>query len=77
MHSSDATNSYNVTVLSTAPCSMLKFSADVYLAMTGGQVSFDIDALTHTENAQAENSRQSIQIDLPVIRPSAEELEAT
>ncbi|QCO21579.1 DNA polymerase III subunit epsilon [Acinetobacter cumulans] len=50
--------------------------ADVYLAMTGGQVSFDIDALTHTENAQSENSRQSIQIDLPVILPSAEELEA-
>ena len=50
--------------------------SDVYLAMTGGQVSFDIDALTHNESEQRAGSRQSIQIELPVILPNAEELEA-
>ncbi|CAM4096104.1 DNA polymerase III subunit epsilon [Acinetobacter pragensis] len=48
--------------------------SDVYLAMTGGQVSFDIDALTHADGAQAEMARQAVQIDLPVILPNAEEL---
>ncbi|RKG30315.1 DNA polymerase III subunit epsilon [Acinetobacter tianfuensis] len=50
--------------------------SDVYLAMTGGQVSFDMDALTHSETEQNSGSRQSIQIELPIIMPSAEELEA-
>ncbi|MGE8561556.1 MAG: DNA polymerase III subunit epsilon [Acinetobacter sp.] len=50
--------------------------ADVYLAMTGGQVSFDMDTLTESEQQQAQSARQSIQIDLPVILPSAQELEA-
>ena len=48
--------------------------SDVYLAMTGGQVSFDIDALTHSESAQGNASRQAVQIELPAIMPSEEEL---
>ena len=48
--------------------------SDVYLAMTGGQVSFDIDALTHSESAQGNTSRQAVQIELPAIMPSEEEL---
>ncbi len=50
--------------------------ADVYLAMTGGQVSFDMDTLTESEQQQAQITRSTVQIDLPVILPSAEELEA-
>ena len=51
--------------------------ADVYLAMTGGQVSFDIDALSETTDPfQNENTHQMLDIALPVIAPSAEELEA-
>ena len=51
--------------------------ADVYLAMTGGQVSFDIDALSETtDHFQGENTHQMLDIALPVIAPSAEELEA-
>ena len=50
--------------------------ADVYLAMTGGQVSFDMDTLTESEQQQNQIARASVQIELPVILPSAEELEA-
>ena len=48
--------------------------SDVYLAMTGGQVSFDMDALSQHENHGQQNSRQRVQIDLPVILPEPEEL---
>ncbi|MEG2637807.1 MAG: DNA polymerase III subunit epsilon, partial [Acinetobacter sp.] len=51
--------------------------ADVYLAMTGGQVSFDMDAISaHTEQGQGNVIRQKLELDLPVIAPSDEELEA-
>ncbi|WP_180074760.1 DNA polymerase III subunit epsilon [Acinetobacter sp. YH12116] len=51
--------------------------ADVYLAMTGGQVSFDMDALSaHHEEQSGESGRRSIEVELPVILPSAAELEA-
>ena len=51
--------------------------ADVYLAMTGGQVSFDMDAISaHTEQGQGNVIRQKLELDLPVIAPSNEELEA-
>ncbi len=51
--------------------------SDVYLAMTGGQVSFDIDALSQTnDETNAQGVRNAIQIDLPIIQPSQEELEA-
>lgn len=48
--------------------------SDVYLAMTGGQVSFDIDALSQSENSQNTTNKTRVQIDLPVIHPSEEEL---
>ncbi|MGR2826455.1 DNA polymerase III subunit epsilon [Acinetobacter sp. 1124_18A] len=48
--------------------------SDVYLAMTGGQVSFDIDALSQSENSLNTANKTRVQIDLPVIRPSEEEL---
>lgn len=50
--------------------------ADVYLAMTGGQVSFDMDALSsqHEQSSQS-GERQKIEIDLPVILASEQELE--
>ncbi|SEL74163.1 DNA polymerase III subunit epsilon [Acinetobacter sp. DSM 11652] len=52
--------------------------SDVYLAMTGGQVSFDIDALSahdhHSETGQ--NQYQKIEVDLPIIYASDEELAA-
>ncbi|MGE8685039.1 MAG: DNA polymerase III subunit epsilon [Acinetobacter sp.] len=50
--------------------------SDVYLAMTGGQVSFDIDALTHSHNEDGSQSRAALEIELPIILPSSEELEA-
>ena len=50
--------------------------ADVYLAMTGGQVSFDMDTLTESEQQEAQTARLSVQIELPVILPSEQELEA-
>ena len=50
--------------------------ADVYLAMTGGQVSFDMDSLTESEQQDAHSARQSIHLDLAVILPSAQELTA-
>ena len=50
--------------------------ADVYLAMTGGQVSFDMDALSHSEQQNSQTTRQALEIELPVILPSADELEA-
>nr|WP_174506511.1 DNA polymerase III subunit epsilon [Acinetobacter sp. Marseille-Q1620] len=51
--------------------------SDVYLAMTGGQVSFDMDSFSQQDGESAgQTIRQEIQIDLPVIFPSAEELEA-
>lgn len=51
--------------------------SDVYLAMTGGQVSFDMDALSaHTDQAQRNSARKKIEINAPIILPSDEELEA-
>lgn len=50
--------------------------ADVYLAMTGGQVAFDMDALSASEAQQRQSDRLSIDIDLAVILPSEEELDA-
>nr|WP_315278206.1 DNA polymerase III subunit epsilon [uncultured Acinetobacter sp.] len=50
--------------------------ADVYLAMTGGQVAFDMDALSVSEAQQRQSDRLSIDIDLAVILPSEEELAA-
>lgn len=50
--------------------------SDVYLAMTGGQVSFDMDALSHTEEQSTSSGSVRIEIELSVILPSAEELEA-
>ncbi|NKG34678.1 DNA polymerase III subunit epsilon [Acinetobacter junii] len=49
--------------------------ADVYLAMTGGQVSFDMDALSQTEQQQNKTTRQRVQIDLPIIYPTNDELQ--
>lgn len=48
--------------------------ADVYLAMTGGQVVLDIDQ-NNREDLQAMNSHQlsDIRVDIPVILPSDEE----
>ncbi len=48
--------------------------ADVYLAMTGGQVSFDMDALSESEEGQNKTSRQRIEVDLPVIYPNDDEI---
>lgn len=51
--------------------------SDVYLAMTGGQVSFDMDALSHAEqNSGTSAQRLALDLSLPVIEPSEEELEA-
>ena len=51
--------------------------ADVYLTMTGGQVSFDMDVLSaHTDGAVGSSLRQKIEIEVPVILPSDDELEA-
>lgn len=50
--------------------------SDVYLAMTGGQVSFDIDALSQSENSLNTANKTRVQIELPVILPSEEELNA-
>ena len=49
--------------------------ADVYLAMTGGQVSFVMDALSQTEQQQNKTTRQRVQIDLPIIYPTDDELQ--
>ena len=49
--------------------------ADVYLAMTGGQVSFYMDALSQTEQKQNKTTRQRVQIDLPIIYPTDDELQ--
>lgn len=49
--------------------------ADVYLAMTGGQVSFDMDALSQTEQQQNKTTHQRVQIDLPIIYPNDDELQ--
>ena len=49
--------------------------ADVYLAMTGGQVSFDMDALSHNEQSNNSSERRQVDAELPVIYPSDEELE--
>jgi ribonuclease HI / DNA polymerase III subunit epsilon len=48
--------------------------ADVYLAMTGGQVSFDIDALSSSETVDGEAVRREVEIELPIILPSETEL---
>lgn len=51
--------------------------ADVYLAMTGGQVSFDMDALSQSEEQQGSSGRRQIdETGLAVILPSDEELAA-
>ncbi len=51
--------------------------SDVYLAMTGGQVSFDMDAISeHTDQASGNTTRQKIEFELPVILASEEELAA-
>ena len=51
--------------------------SDVYLAMTGGQVSFDMESLSASEQREAQNARENLPIlDLPVILPSEQELEA-
>ncbi|ENU80424.1 DNA polymerase III, epsilon subunit [Acinetobacter sp. ANC 3789] len=51
--------------------------SDVYLAMTGGQVSFDMDALSHSDQ-QTDTSIRRVQLNvtLPVILPSEEEDQA-
>ena len=49
--------------------------SDVYLAMTGGQVSFDMS--NHTDSGQqGQSGHRLINTTLPVIEPSAEELQA-
>jgi ribonuclease HI/DNA polymerase-3 subunit epsilon len=49
--------------------------ADVYLAMTGGQVSFDMDALSQSEQQLGASNRRKIdETGLAVILPSEEEL---
>ncbi|MFT4021964.1 MAG: DNA polymerase III subunit epsilon, partial [Acinetobacter sp.] len=51
--------------------------ADVYLAMTGGQVSLDIDASSMNDSRTTSGTqRVAIELDLPVILPSEEELKA-
>lgn len=50
--------------------------ADVYLAMTGGQVSFDMETQSYQETQNRKITRQSLKIELPVILPSEEEQEA-
>lgn len=50
--------------------------SDVYLAMTGGQVSFDMDAPAQTEQQRLDNNSHTLDLQLPVILPSAEELAA-
>lgn len=51
--------------------------SDVYLAMTGGQVSLNIDAVSSTSEQDAQRIElQTEQLDLPVIAPSVEELAA-
>ncbi|WP_407412422.1 DNA polymerase III subunit epsilon [Acinetobacter sp.] len=49
--------------------------ADVYLAMTGGQVAFDIEALSHSEEYNAGGGRVVEGDGLLVVLPSAQELE--
>lgn len=50
--------------------------ADVYLAMTGGQVSFDMDSNAHrSHDSNTQIQRQKIDMDLPVIYASSEELQ--
>ncbi|WP_180086640.1 DNA polymerase III subunit epsilon [Acinetobacter sp. YH12226] len=49
--------------------------SDVYLAMTGGQVSFDIDALSQSEDQNSRSGTARVEIELPVILPSAQELQ--
>ena len=50
--------------------------SDVYLAMTGGQVSFDMDALSSNADSMGNiGERKKIEIDLPIIYASNEEIE--
>ncbi|WP_312586777.1 DNA polymerase III subunit epsilon [Acinetobacter sp.] len=49
--------------------------SDVYLAMTGGQVSFDIDALSQSEDQNSRSGMVRVEIELPVILPSEQELQ--
>lgn len=50
--------------------------ADVYLAMTGGQVSLDIDALSQDQHHSVESSHLSTQqvTEVPIILPSEDEI---
>lgn len=51
--------------------------SDVYLAMTGGQVSLDIDESNYaSESSEQQAKRLSIEIDIPLILPHPEELQA-
>ena len=51
--------------------------SDVYLAMTGGQVSLDIDASSNDhQTSSGVSQHQKIEVDLPVIYASPDELEA-
>lgn len=51
--------------------------SDVYLAMTGGQVSFDMDTLSSSfDQATGQSIRAKIEVELPVIVASDEELKA-
>lgn len=49
--------------------------SDVYLTMTGGQVSFDIDALSHSDDQNNRSGMARVEIELPVILPSEQELQ--
>ncbi|MBA4069432.1 MAG: DNA polymerase III subunit epsilon [Acinetobacter sp.] len=49
--------------------------SDVYLAMTGGQVSFDIDALSQSKDQNSRSGMARVEIELPVILPSEQELQ--
>src|SRR5690606_32506097 len=49
--------------------------SDVYLSMTGVQVSFDIDALSHSDDQNNRSGMARVEVDLPVILPSEQELQ--
>ena len=42
--------------------------------MTGGQVSFDMDALSQNEQNPNKTTRSRIEVELPIIYPSEHEL---
>ena len=43
--------------------------------MTGGQVAFDMDTLSHNDEQNSSSGNVKVEIDLPVILPSDEELQ--